>query len=91
MKKHFSIRIAGKVQGVFFRVSTKQKADELFITGIVKNESDGSVYVEAEGEEGVLSEFIEWCKVGPQLAHVNQYVIQEQNELKEFTAFTILR
>jgi acylphosphatase len=51
MKKHFNIRISGRVQGVFFRASTKAKAEELGISGFVQNEPDGSVYIEAEGEE----------------------------------------
>jgi acylphosphatase len=46
---HVSIRISGKVQGVFFRASTKGKAEQYGINGFVRNEKDGSVYIEAEG------------------------------------------
>lgn len=44
--KHISIRIYGRVQGVGFRVSAQKKADELGITGFVRNEPDGTVYLE---------------------------------------------
>jgi acylphosphatase len=47
--KHINIKITGKVQGVFFRASTKAVADQIGVKGFVKNEKDGSVYVEAEG------------------------------------------
>jgi acylphosphatase len=70
MKKHFNIKVSGRVQGVFFRASTKSKAEELAIAGFVQNEPDGSVYIEAEGEEEKLDQFIAWCKRGPELAEV---------------------
>lgn len=84
------IRIKGKVQGVWFRVSAKAEADRLGIKGIVKNEPDGSVYVEAEGAENKIKTFIEWCKIGPDNAVVNEVVVQEQ-ELKYFNSFEILK
>lgn len=68
--KHLNIRIFGRVQGVFFRDSAKREADKLNILGFIWNESDGSVYIEAEGEEKALAEFVEWCKNGPRFAKV---------------------
>jgi acylphosphatase len=76
MKKHFNIKISGRVQGVFFRASTKAKAEELGISGYVQNESDGTVYVEAEGDEEILDQFIRWCKRGPELAQVTSCTIE---------------
>ena len=90
MKKHFSITISGKVQGVFFRAFIKEKADDLDITGFAKNESDGIVYVEAEGEEELLKTFVAWCKQGPRLAHVSDCIVREAG-LKNFREFTIAR
>ena len=49
MIKHFDITVQGKVQGVWFRDSTMKEAKRLGINGFVRNEPDGSVYVEAEG------------------------------------------
>lgn len=87
---HQSIHVIGKVQGVFFRASAKEKADELGIKGFVKNERDGSVYIEAEGEEALLKEFVRWCKHGPPRAVVFEVKIQE-GELKNFSRFEIQR
>jgi acylphosphatase len=88
--KHFNLHISGKVQGVFFRASTKTKADELNIKGIVKNQRDGSVYVEAEGEDKTLNEFIDWCKTGPKHAAVESVKIEE-GKPKQFSTFEIVR
>ena len=48
-KKHLDIKISGKVQGVFFRDETKNKAEQLGLVGFVENTEDGKVYIEAEG------------------------------------------
>ena len=61
---HFNIKIFGEVQGVFFRHSARLKAREIGITGFVKNEPDGAVYMEAEGDEKTLGQFLEWRKRG---------------------------
>ena len=90
MPKHFSITVSGKVQGVFFRAFTKEKADELDITGFVRNEPTGQVYIEAEGEEEFLNTFVNWCRQGPRLSSVASLTINE-GELKHFREFTIAR
>ena len=90
MKKAFTIRVSGKVQGVFFRASTREKADEFAIKGFVRNEPDGSVYIEAEGEENDLNKFIAWCKRGPIRAKVDRCDVVEIQE-KGFTTFEIKR
>ena len=58
MYKHTNLKIYGRVQGVFFRYTAKEKADEFAVTGFARNEEDGSVYIEAEGEEENLDKFI---------------------------------
>src|SRR3569833_3380640 len=65
-KKHLDITVKGKVQGVFYRASTKAVADHLGITGTVKNADDGSVQIEAEGTGVMLNMFLEWCNEGPE-------------------------
>ncbi len=75
MQKAVSIKITGKVQGVGFRYHTKQIADELYISGFVKNLPDGSVYVEATGEDWAVEQFTEWCKKGPSWARVDKVQI----------------
>ena len=89
-KKHFNIRVYGSVQGVFFRASARTHAQALDITGLARNESDGSVYMEAEGEEKNLKQFIEWCRRGPERAIVTN-VEAEEGALKNFSSFEVMR
>ena len=61
--KHLNITISGKVHGVFFRMSTKAVADQLGVKGIIKNQKDGTIFIEAEGDDFSLENFMEysWC------------------------------
>jgi acylphosphatase len=70
MTLHYDIIITGKVQNVGFRFYAQKSAHELEITGFVKNQKDGSVYIEAEGEEESLKQFVDWCHKGPPWANV---------------------
>jgi len=90
MNKHFSIKVMGKVQGVFFRTLTKEKADELGITGFVRNEPDGCVYIEAEADEKILQQFVDWCRQGPPRARVEKMEVRE-GEGKVFARFEVIR
>lgn len=75
---------------MYFRASTKQKAEELNITGVVMNTPDGGVYAEAEGEEADLNDFIDWCRQGPPKAKVEQVDVHER-PIKNYVKFEILR
>jgi acylphosphatase len=88
--KHVSIRVYGRVQGVFFRASAKEKADELGIFGSVRNEYDGSVAVEAEGEDQAIGNFVEWCKKGPRLASVERCELRD-GDVQNLRGFSVLR
>ncbi|MCJ8210698.1 acylphosphatase [Mucilaginibacter sp. RS28] len=90
MKKHIVINVAGKVQGVFYRASTKAVADQLGVKGIVRNQPDGSVYIEAEAEPGILEMFVEWCNEGPEKAHVTA-VSTAEAELKNYRNFEVVK
>lgn len=70
------IKVYGTVQGVGFRFYTNKKAIELGISGYVQNKPDGSVYIEAEGDETSLLTFIDWCNIGPQWARVTKVETQ---------------
>lgn len=89
MIKHCSITISGQVQGVFFRQSAKQKADRLGLTGLVRNEVDGTVYIEIEGDQENLKNFIAWCHQGPEYAKVDRLETHEAKDIKNFVNFTI--
>ncbi|KZS39965.1 acylphosphatase [Aquimarina aggregata] len=71
MSQQYNIIVKGKVQGVWYRKSTLEKAVEIGLIGFVKNQPDGSVYIEAKGTKNQLEELIEWCKVGPEYARVD--------------------
>ena len=76
MKQSVILIIHGRVQGVGFRYYVKQKADALRITGFVKNQVNGIVYIEAEGEPEELQLFIHFCQQGPSHAWVERVDIQ---------------
>lgn len=87
---HYRIKVIGKVQGVFFRASTKKAADRLGIKGWVRNEEDGSVLIEAEGSEQQMQTFIEWCRQGPQFARVENISV-EKKPSEGFQDFSVQR
>lgn len=70
------IIVTGKVQGVFFRATAKKIAKSLELTGWVKNTADGDVEIVASGSEKKLSDFEEWCKIGPPQAEVENVSIR---------------
>lgn len=88
--RNINIKVIGKVQGVFFRASTKAVADQMGIKGLVRNERDGSVYIEAEGEETFLDMFVEWCNEGPDKSVVETVNIIE-GELKNYRNFEVVK
>ena len=69
MRAH--IRVFGLVQGVFFRVSTQRRADTLGLHGWVRNRTDGSVEVVAEGGESSIRDLVTWCHTGSEQARVD--------------------
>jgi acylphosphatase len=62
MGKILQIDVFGKVQGVWFRKYTKQKAEELEIKGNVQNMPDGFVRIHASAEAPQLKSFLDWCE-----------------------------
>jgi acylphosphatase len=82
--------IKGKVQGVFYRASAKEVADELQLTGWVKNTSDGDVEAMVSGSNEQLQQFLIWCKNGPARAVVNDVQVTFKEE-EQFDTFKIAR
>ena len=89
MKTNVHVIISGRVQGVFFRQSTKQKAEQLGIAGWVKNTRDGCVEAIFEGEEQLVNQIVEWCHHGPSFSKVNNVEIKKQNPINGFDNFSI--
>ena len=82
--------IKGKVQGVFFRATAKEIADELGLSGWVKNTKEGYVEAVASGTQQQLDRFVAWCKQGPEKADVKNVAVTEIEEIT-FSSFKIIR
>lgn len=86
--KHLNITVRGRVQGVSFRASTTEQAEQLGLQGWVCNQRDGSVYLEAEGEADALEALLEWLQQGPPAAEVER-VDSESGMVAGFKGFHI--
>ena len=89
MKKRVIIKVAGKVQGVFFRASIFNKAQQLLLGGWVRNQKDGGVKVTAEGGEEKLKELVKYCQSGPEFANVERLDVKWEEANGEFNEFMI--
>ena len=90
MLQTIEINVSGRVQGVFYRQSTKEKALELGIKGKVMNLDNGNVKIIATGTKEQLNELADWCKTGPPKARVTHVDVQEL-PLQSFENFSIVR
>ena len=88
--KHLEITVKGKVQGVFYRASTKAVADQLGVRGYVKNGDNGEVLIAAEADNATLEMFLDWCHEGPQDADVIS-VESHEGELKNYRNFEVVK
>ena len=88
MIKHINIKIYGKVQGISFRWFLKKKAEKLGVYGFVRNEPDDSVYVEVEGDNNALADFLHYCRKGPLFARVER-IEEAEDEVKNYNNFEI--
>jgi acylphosphatase len=86
-----TLRIHGKVQGVFFREGSRAEAVRLGLTGWVRNRGDGTVEAIVEGAPDALENFIRWCHRGPPSAHVSLVERAEGEPSGEFRTFTVER
>jgi acylphosphatase len=86
---HVNIIVTGKVQRIGFRFMSMQTAVKLGVKGLVRNVGSDKVYIEAEGEDDKVEEFIHWCKTGPTWARVD-HISVDKGELKNFTSFEIV-
>lgn len=82
--------IQGRVQGVWFRDSTRREAMKLGVTGWVKNRRDGGVEVVAEGPEERVKQLVAWCHHGPSYAKVTDVLQTNEEWQGEFGSFDIV-
>ena len=91
IEKDIQLKVYGRVQGVFFRQSTKAIADQLNVSGWVKNCSDGTVEVLIQGPIDKLNTIITWLHTGPDRAIVEKIeIILEKDCTKLSEDFNIL-
>lgn len=88
-RKRVHMTISGKVQGVFFRDTTRRTANDLGVTGWVKNLSDGRVEAVAEGPENAVDKLVEFAHEGPARANVKNVEVEEETPTDEFSDFSI--
>lgn len=89
MKTTKHVIISGRVQGVFFRANTQQKAEQLGVNGWVRNTSDGKVEAVFVGDKQKVDEIIKWCHQGSSMAEVENVEIEEKESTDEYSDFTI--
>ena len=71
------MRVTGRVQGVAFRWHAEQEARRLGVVGWVRNEPDGTVLLQAEGDEDAVRDLVAWCHHGPPSARVQDVAVRD--------------
>jgi acylphosphatase len=87
--KRVRLIVSGLVQGVGFRHHTRREASELGVTGWARNHADGSVEIEAQGNEVALKRFIEWANRGAPASRVENVVAEDIPSKEHETGFEI--
>ena len=85
----YELNITGRVQGVGYRYFAALKANEMGITGWVKNAVDGSVIVVAQGIEEEIKTYIDYLYIGPTRSRVDQISKVKFNTLSDFNNFSV--
>ncbi len=82
-------RIEGRVQGVFFRVSTRQVARSLGVTGWVRNLPGGAVEAFLQGAPDAVERALDWCREGPPGARVDRVQVRSADADERWTDFSV--
>ena len=85
------LRIYGRVQGVFFRASTREQAQKRGLSGWVENLRDGSVEAVIEGPRQEVEEVVDWAEEGPPRANVEDLQVDWEEATGEFREFEVRR
>lgn len=82
--------IHGRVQGVWFRASTREQAQMLGIAGWARNTPDGAVEVYMQGDSQAVERLLDWCRQGPPGARVDRVEPEEVEPDEEIQGFRII-
>ena len=85
----FDIKVTGRVQGVGFRYYTQKQAKLFGLTGWVKNLPDGSVQVLVQGEKPEIETFVDYLRIGPSMARVQNVSISKIEQAEDFVEFNV--
>jgi len=88
--KAVRVTISGKVQGVFFRAHTAEKAKALGITGYVKNLPDGRVEAVAIGTDSQIEQFLDYCQKGSPSSRVDDLNLEDFESDEAYGSFEII-
>lgn len=83
--------VSGRVQGVFFRETTRRKGEELNLSGWVRNLPDGRVETVAQGEEEMVKEFLEWLYTGSSYSRVENVDFEWEAGVEPLAGFSVRR
>ena len=89
IQKRIHIFVTGRVQGVFFRQSTRVMAIKNNVNGWVRNLDDGKVEIVAQGKEQDIENLTNWCKTGPANSRVDEFEQKEESITEEFENFEV--
>ena len=89
MLRRLKILVSGRVQGVYFRMFTHNKAKQFGVNGHARNLPDGRVEIIAEADMSSIDNFIKWCHKGPVTARVDDVEITELEPDGVLTTFEI--
>ena len=89
IQKRIHIFVTGRVQGVFFRQSTRVMGIKNNVNGWVRNLDDGRVEIVAEGETKNINNLADWCKTGPANSRVDEFELSEEGFTGEFENFEV--
>jgi acylphosphatase len=78
VRKRVHVLVSGRVQGVFFRAECARRARDRGLSGFVSNRPDGRVEAAFEGEDADVRALVEWCREGPEWAHVEEIETREE-------------
>lgn len=84
-----TVRVKGRVQGVFYRQSTLEQAQQLGINGWVRNLPDGDVEAVFEGTEQAVEQMLAWCRQGPSAARVDDIIISRETPTGAESGFRV--
>lgn len=88
-KTRAHLYVEGRVQGVFFRDTTRRRAQSLGVAGWVRNLSDGRVEAVFEGEEDAVRQMVQFSREGPPRAYVTNVDVEYEDYAGEFNTFSV--